>query len=508
MELLSRIEPERRSRPGHLVRVAEPGYPNVSIMRICGDAGTPIAGLGGEWNREWSRHSYSRIRNGWSKTGKYVRVEQRSGGVPSELILDASDNYRPILGNRGVSRVSRYLEEASECRWSQFSDEEMIGINPSTQEIFGFNPFEDRELWRFYTGFSGQWMGEGDLSLDGSICALGTKTGEIVLVDLLNRRVGPVRKADFFFPLPSGEGLGNLTVSPLSTANGGRLVIKASGKWEYSRFFDFGDDLAPVPHALLPEGLRMIPESIVSARAAADGITEEAARVIVNAEAAKAGVGPTLSHADEGVTLDGREVLVGGVRNTSDAIPAYDKNRLGPVVAVHFETGLAWPVAPGSNIIPGGLRMASDEHCSCARKGYVLVSTYATGGTDRIAVAEVMELPLDGSRVPTWRAPHRSTGDPYAKEVQPNGSPDGRKCLIATDWAGVGSEPFADTDDVKSYVIEIGAVAEPAPVEEGPYGVIELSVNFALVDTRNGMLLHPSDVKKKLNRLHEITQAG
>jgi hypothetical protein len=297
-----------------------------------------------------------------------------------------------------------------------------------------------------------------------------------MLIDLVNRKAGPVQSIDFG-GLTSNH-LGNCSVSSLSTHLHGNLVIKASGTPEVARVYKYGTDLVIWPHLTLV---------------------------------------PRLSHADTGVTLDGRDVWVGGVRDASAT--GIDKDR-GRIVAVDLETGEFWHVSAGraSGKLPAGMKECADEHCSCrGREGYVVTSYYASGGEDEVYVGEVVEWPLDGSRVPRRFGAHRSTGDPYRAEVHPAGLPDGR-VMIASNWAGLGADPASPTSDCKAYVVELlGELPPPAddtpddppPPAPGPRYVLDPGAwqfESAVKDSKTGQILAPIEIARRLNLVDQAVQ--
>lgn len=475
VDATARITPKALPRPAYLEPLDEPEY-GTRLTRIGGDTGATIPVVGGKWHSD-SRHGYSR-RSFWSSGGKYALMEQRSASAgPTKLILDGQ-TFAPILGNRDCSRISRLLEEASEVRWmpAPFSESVLFAVYPDTTEVGLFDVIQDREVWRIKVPTTlKQLMGEGNVSHDGSVVILGDESNRVMLIDLVNRRAGLVHTVDFA-GLTSNH-LGNLSVSSLSKHTGGKVIIKASGSPEIGRVYKFGPDLVLTPHLTLK---------------------------------------PRLSHADTGVTLDGRDVWVGGVRDSSETGINKDQGR---ILAVDLETGEHWHVSAGraSGKLPAGMKEVADEHCSCrGRKGYVVTSYYASGGSDECFIAEVVEWPLDGSQVPRRYGPHRSTGSPYRAEVQPCQEPSGRRVVMASNWAGLGASPASPTSECKDYVVEIvGDVpppppppVEPPPVDPGPYEVYEFPSSHSIRDKRTGRPVHPKDGADAMNREWRAAQAA
>lgn len=466
-------------RPGYLEPVDEPGY-GATLTRITGDTGARI-GVGPEaWWKD-ARHGYSR-RYPWNSSGTRALIEQR-GGDPSKMVVDAT-SWAPLIGNsewRGGLAHSRLLRSCGDVRWMS---EASVMVGTSGGGLLVFDVESERRLAFIEVPPGLGFMGEGSLSLDATVVALGDSLGRVVIVDLLNRRVGPVYVVNF---APDANGLDNLTVSPLSSFAGGKLVVQADGREEYGRVFDFGSDLVLRPHAMDPRGLRM-------------GMAKDE-------EAASRGFVATMSHATVAVGLDSREYFVGGVRTAGGVNLAGFDEKEGRVVAIDLETGLHVHVSAGANV-NGGVKEAADQHCGLAPRGFVGVSYAGEHETDGRFVGEQALWPLDGTRRGIRFGQNRTNDggavagvDKYRSEAHGVWRRDGQQVMFASNWHGLGASPHVPAD-IKGYVLTLRAAAPPPPGEDGPYEFRTGQYDAAQFDKRTGRMIHPADVTRMLNKAH------
>lgn len=450
----SLIVPATIPRPECLVPITEQEF-GTRLVRIAGDTRTSIPVIGGTWHSD-SRHHYSK-RQPWNRDGTLYLMEQR-GGTPSKLLLNAV-TWKPILGNKGTSRVSTCLNNSHETRWHPGNASQMIGVSSGATKVSRFDVLSDQVFQIITTGFtfSGStngFMGEGNLSLDGSMLVLGDESNNAMLVNVRDGITGPLAKI-VFINAPA-TGLDNITVSPLSTPQGGYVVCHGS---DFVMIYKYGPDLVLQPHR----------QSLLK-----------------------------LSHADVGVTPSGHEVFVGGARQWYGPAGTFSDED-GNVVSIDLETGAIKAISMGTNRL--GAKEAGDQHCSCrGPRGWVGVTYAGPHETTGRFVMELVLYKLDGSgecvRFGVTRTNEKLGANPYRNEAHGVWSPDGKSVAFASNWQHATIAP-GSVDDVKDYVLTLDD-AVPPPATTKAYEAKPFQAEYAIFD-RRGMFVHPKDVERLLN---------
>jgi hypothetical protein len=432
----------------------EPGY-DTTLIRIGGTVGASIAGLAGEtWDLD-SRHHYSRDQP-WSCDGKHYVMEQK-GGSPSRLILETA-TWTAVKGKTG------HFAACTETRWHPTQPTTMVGYNKSTNELVVFDALTNTLIKKIPVGFvfqssNGGFMGEGSLSNDGSMVALGDEANNVVMIDIPRGRVAPVQKVDFI--RSPGHRLGNITISPLSTPSGGKVVAKASDTPELVHIYKYGEDFQLVHHF----------ESDL-----------------------------TLSHADVGVTPAGREVFCGGARDWYGAAGAFSKDN-GRIAAIHLDNGEVKNISAGKNQL-GGTKEAGDQHCSCRGPVGWMLATYVgpQEGTGRFGM-ELVAWKLDGSRECRRFGVTRTNetiGAAYRAEAHGVMRPDGNAVAFASNWQHSSSQS-TNASETKDFVYTSTSTPPPEPTPPPvTYSWRPIAVEYAIVDSR-GLLVHPDDIVEIMN---------
>jgi hypothetical protein len=384
-------------------------------------------------------------------------IEQR-GGDPSKFIMDAK-SWKPIKGNAGFFRA------CTETRWHPTKPTVMIGWNKTTLEIIVFDVITDYCIKRVKVGFASVGlMGEGSLSDDGSMVALGDTSNNVVLVDIEGGRVSAKQYVSFI--RSPNHLLGNLTVSPLSTPSGGKVVVKASDTPELVHVYDYGSDL--LLHHRFESDL-------------------------------------TLSHGDVAVTPAGREVFVGGSRTWFGPVGGFNE-KAGRVAAIDLDSGMITNISAG--LLQLGSKEAADQHCSGrGPKGWVGVTYAGPHETAGQYCDELVLWKLDGSRECVRFGVNRTNDgtppggvDPYRSEAHGVWRPDGKAVMFASNWQHFASPAFSPPD-IKDFVYEI--MGPPPPVEAGRYYVNpdwQYSPVGAVFDRVSGRIVPLADVVAMMNK--------
>lgn len=452
-------------RPNERTPIIEPGF-GTRLTRICGDPGEPIPGLEPAIFYPDSRHHYSKD-GPWNSDGTLIKLEQKRGS-PSKMILNARpgpDQWKAVRGQTGNFRA------CTEVRWHPKMPLVMVGYNNNTRQIVIFDAISDALLLPISVPFvwqssNGGFMGEGSLSNDGSIVAFGDEANNVCLIDLVDGRVGPMQKVAFV-RVPT-TGLDNITVSPLSTPQGGHVVTHGD---DFVRVYTYGPDLKLVPKF----------ESALK-----------------------------LSHADVGLTPNGREVFVGGARQWYGASGAFSKNE-GNVAAIHLDNGQIVNISAGSKYI--GTKEAADQHCSCRGvNGWVLETVagpHEVGTGVRFAM-ELIAWRLDGSRQCIRFGPTRTNekvgSEPYRNEahgvMRPGTTPT---AVMFASNSQHATSPLGNPSDVKAFVLELDGTVDPPPTPQARFTVDETRRAYptgAIMDRVTNAPVMLSEVAKLLNKAY------
>jgi hypothetical protein len=431
------ISPASVSIPPYLTEFTD-GQFNVKRRRICNNAGVAMS-IGGAWATD-SRHHYSKDQP-FSHDGLYVWIEQKSVD-PTKVILNAA-TWQPVVGNRNTTPRSTQLDRCTEVRWRPQHGHQMVGWDNDDLKVVVFDPITDQLFYEIPVpiGSSGDpgLLSEATITDDGHKFVISTHyplplqsgaTDRMIVVDLLNRRCGPV------FPVPTGlpgtehGEIGNVNISPL----GNWVYWKQRGTPEYGRRARINADLSISMVDVHPHGLR-----------SSDAVNR------------LDGWLACLSHADVNIAQTGEEVVVGGLRDEDHANYCSDSQKAdsGTVVMVYLESGRHRHISPG-RLFNGNRDEAPDQHTSgraYLRRGWHLV-TYETHPTAvRHLEDEIVFMKLDGSRQVERYGFTRTDDSHYRGEAHSCPNPAGTRIMFVSNWRLNCTTCGPSATDVKSYVL-------------------------------------------------------
>jgi hypothetical protein len=441
-------EPET-PRPPYLGQVSPAPF-GVPIIRIANDAGLPTAPVRGTWGSD-ARHVYSK-QQPWNADETLISIENRgANGSPSPLILDGV-TYQPKYAPCPNYQLWDYRWHPSRAHAS-----EQINVDRSGGELMWFDVVACRKTRSWPLPIAADYgigSGEGNPSNDGRFVMIAGTT-RIYVVDMdpkppfapyPHRRIGP--------PLDVSDcGLPNCKIDWAS--------MSASGRYGVVAYQDDNPrvlDVDPVTLALTPHAL---PASSFRCRGTAE-----------------AGYLYSLGHADlaRNPFDDDEDVLVG-----QDECHLIGQTRGGTVVAhvmmARLRDGRITALTDPRN-------EAYAHHISTRsidRPGWAYVDYYQEEG--KRFSDEVVAVKLDGSKaVQRFAHKHSVFEKCYRCESHPAPSPDGRRILIASNWAEHCGAECGATSDIKDYVIDARALpphgaapargrrppASPQPTERQP----------------------------------------
>jgi hypothetical protein len=428
---IGRALAEPRARPSYLQPFVERAT-GASVVRVSDDAGRAIAGLdGGVWGRD-ARHVYSK-QQPWSADGKWLALQNRKGGSPKIVLLDAS-TLRPVASACGTLPLYDWRWHPDPARAHTIVD-----VDESGRELRWFD-VETCAKTRSWTlpieADYGIGSGEGNLSADGRFVAIASKT-EVVIVDMdpkppydawPARRIGPVTTLP---PCGLAEGckIGNVSISP----SGRYLDVKYAGKGDLRdahRIFEVdAKTLAIRPHTMAAGALRCGAQA-----------TDVDGWIF------------PLKHADMALDpFDGDEDVIVGGRSCPGA-------KMGRVVKVRLRDGKVTSLTDPK-------REASVFHVSTrnvARPGWAYV-TYFPGPGKRFD-DEIVAVKLDGSATTErWASTHSAAKGCYRCEPHAVPSPDGTRVAFASNWAADCGPGCGDAEEIALYVVRRGAAPKGSP---------------------------------------------
>jgi len=443
------ITPATIARRPYLTPYLEPGFGS-TLVRICGDTGSATAPFIPTWNID-ARHHYSKDQP-WNADGTLVKLEQR-GGKPGDFIVDGR-TWHPIMGDIGI------FGQCYETRWHPLQPNVMVGWIKSVGDVVVFNPITNVEIHRVHIGNTTiSPMGEGALSEDGNMLALGDTASNALVVDIANSRVGPLTK--IVYPGDPAWTLNNLTMSPLSTSAGGYVVF--GGDSDKGMVCSYGGaDLALV----MPRAFSL-----------------------------------AMSHADVGVSPAGREVYVGGARAYYGSGTFTNKD--GRIISIDIATGAFTHVSMGTNQLGAIGKESGDQHCSCrGPRGWVL-TTYAgpqEGGGQ--FCMELVAWKLDGSReCVRFGVTRTNEAGIYRAEAHGVMRRDGKAVMFASNnqWATPGI--LGDPNDIKAHVYVLDSVTPPPSTQDRFY--VDPAFTYqppgAVFDHATGRIVPLPEVARLLN---------
>jgi hypothetical protein len=489
--------------PLHLLAVQEPTF-GTAVMRISGDPGTDVGGLGPYWG-EVVRHNYSK-QAAWNSSMHLLSLDNSGTGL-SPVILNGQ-TYQPRFAPCGG--YDNY-----DWRWHPTTAHrnEQINVNRDGTELMWYDvsTCTKTRSWPLpIVAEYGIGSSKGNTSNDGRYVAIANDS-QIVVVDMdpqpphapyPNLRIGPV------FTIPACS----LDVTAPDTSVVSWVSISPSGKYLDVKF-------KSVPRAgqtscdTLCEMHRVFKVN--------DDLTLE----IQNMEDASMRCGSfaarpngwifPLKHSDMALDPfdDNEDVIMGG-----RACPG---SSIGRVVKVRMRDGLVTPLTDPVN-------EPSYYHGSARnlqRPGWFYV-TYSGDPVfaNRKFQGEVIAVKMDGSSEVQRFAHHRSSQDYYQAEAHAVPSPDGKRVLIASNWCVGTPEPCPDPDRVQAYVIDarlnaLVDVPEPEPGTRVAPREIQLSpprpnpsrdgflVRFALPSSRP-TALEVHDVTGRRVAVHNVGVLG
>ena len=417
-------------KPAYLARVSPAPF-DVPIMRIANDPGLPTSPVPGTWGTD-ARHVYSK-QQPWNADETLISIENRGASAsPSPLILDGV-TYRP-----------KYAPCDSYPRWDyrwhpgRAHAHEQINVDHGGTELMWFDVVSCRKTrsWRLPIAADyGIGSGEGNPSNDGRFVLIAG-TRQIYVVDMdprppsapyPNRRIGPALDV-------SDCGLPSCTIDWASVSASGKYGV-VSYREDNLRVFDIDTvTLALSPHAMPASSFRC------------HGTPE-------------AGYLYSLGHADlaRNPFDDDADVVVG-----QDECHLIGQTRGGTVVShvmmARLRDGRITALTDPSN-------EAYAHHISARsinRPGWVYVDYFQEDG--KRFSDEVIAVKLDGSKaVQRFAHKHSVFEKCYRCESHPAPSPDGRRILIASNWAEHCHSRCGSTADIQDYVIDARAPAPRRP---------------------------------------------
>ena len=365
------------ARPGYLAPVAEPDF-GTTLVRVGGDPGAPIPGLGGPVWGQISRHRYSKDPV-WSADGKMAVLKHLGGaaGPGVQLYIDG-ETYRPIVARS---------HPGPEARWHPTLPDVMIYVT-SQGGVGHWNPRTGAAAAKFaVAGYGSAAMGpyEGNPSADGRYVAVNaTRSGDgrpvVYVVDLeLGRKSADVDVL--------AQGFGSAAdLDWASVSQGGRYLVlhgRIGGVYRLTKVYDRAT-LAPV--AFWQDH--------------------------------------PLGHFDLGIDAWGNEVAFGAA-----AGGPYAKR----FVMRRLDNGAVTPLTEA---------VSYDWHASTRnvrRPGWGYAVT--NGATGSVFDRTVYAVRLDGSGAVERYAHHRTNHTDYDASPFAAPSPDGRRVMFASNWGAATGRP-------------------------------------------------------------------
>lgn len=446
-------------KPAFLSPVMDP-FTGTKLMRISGDAGTPMLGVAGTqlgtavWSNS-ARPHYSKDGAPNANDSLIMIIQDNYTNAPTKVVMDSLGRVLWTNKSYATGAFSACLDSCSggegDVRWHPLYPSVMIGwiARKGTVQnkliwfiMGGGSAGQDTTIksWILPVGFanstasndSAKWgmNSEGGISYDGRFvviasdrqrcCApVANRPDSCVIVDMMNGNTGKGRVGrtnampDYpaawlttlpGYPYAKSDYNGELDWTAIS-AGGGYVLQKFQGTPQHERVFRRG--LGPVSGSLdtsSVDSLAVQPMSRLGLR------TAEAAKFLVDGTASSFGdttgwIAP-LNHMDFGITTGGREVAVGGVRSGdrgqnepwNEYASAVNADS-GHVVMVDLATGLHRHISGGQLWTKLGDE-AGDFHISgraTAMTGWILMS-YRTLGSDatKAFAGELVWWKLDG----------------------------------------------------------------------------------------------------------------
>ena len=407
------------ARPPYMTSQLEPTFGS-PMRRIIGDAGTtfPLPGGGtGTWGRD-VRHHYSKDQP-WNSDGSLIAIDN-NGGSPIELFLDGK-NYNVVKG-----RCSNYI--SGDDRWHPSPAHPNVRINTNNFELMWFDVVNcvKTRSWALPFEVQAIGQGEGNPSNDGRFLALSDGV-RVFVVDMdpqpplapyPSQRIGPALDVSNC-GLSDGCGVGFVSVS----ASGKYVVVKYLN--DHPRVFDIDPaTLALTPHPL-PESAHVCSEG-----SPAEGWIFD------------------LGHPDLAVNpFDGNEDVIIGQQHCGGGTKIDGKD-VGGVVMVRLRDGRVTSLTDPAN-------EAQPHHISTRnlrRPGWVYVGYFPEPGAR--FNDEIVAIKMDGSNdVQRFAHKHTVSSGCYRCESHAVPSPDGRRMLWASNWAGNCGSCGSPTD-IRAYVVD------------------------------------------------------
>ncbi len=409
---------------------------STQVSRTANDPGLPTTPVSGIWGSD-ARHVYSK-QEPWNSTGTMITIENRNGGSPNPLILDGN-TYRPLLTPCGNYPSYDY-------RWhpSTSHPNEQINVNSGGNELMWFDvtTCTKTRTWTLPIAVNyGIGSGEGNPSNDGRFVALASSASMFV-VDMdpqppfapyPNKRIGPLVNISSC-GLPSGCSIDWVSIS----ASGKYAVVSYNG--DHPRVYDVDPaTLTLTPHPMLASSPRC------SGGSADQGFTY------------------SLGHADLAKNpFDSDEDILVGQEQCGNKGSVVSGQLLGGVVMVRLRDGAITALTDPNN-------EAYPHHASTRnldRPGWVYVDYYPEPG--KRFSDEVIAVKLDGSKsVQRFAHKHSDFNGCYRCESHPAPSQDGRRVIIASNWALNCGGLCGSTSVIQDYVVDARAVGSdfvpPAP---------------------------------------------
>jgi hypothetical protein len=420
------------ARPAYLQPTRDAGS---TLVRIVGDAGTPIEGMPGTWGKD-ARHVYSK-QQPWNADGSLLLLQNRGGGAPSRVLLDGR-TYAP---RRACDEPSLW-----DFRWhpERAHANVLINVDKAGRELSWYDVVACRTVARWTLPVAvdyGIGSGEGNPSRDGRYVALAND--QVLFVVDMAAPSGAARTGPVYRLVPCGVVPG----SPASDCRIGNVSISPSGRYVDVKFKGESEETKDL-HRILevdPRTLALAPHPM----------SATASRCGSFAGRTDGWVFP-LKHAD--MTLDpydgDEDVLVGGRSCPGSA--------LGRVVKVRLRDGKVTALTE-----PRG--EASVSHVSTrnlARPGWAYVTYFRAPG--KRGSDEIVAVRLDGRAVERFGRTHTAPAGCYRCEAHGVPSPDGRRVLFASNWAVDCGDGCGSVDEIAAYVLQRNTTNRP---ERSPSGV-------------------------------------
>ena len=409
------------SEPTYLKTFTDPTFGS-KLMRIAQDAGTSTSPVSGTWGSD-TRHHYSKTQP-WSADGALYVLENRSGGSPSNLVLDGH-TFAPLFGVPTSAGLWDY-------RWhpSLSHAREMINVGSSGTELSWVNASTGQKTrtWTLPFAVDGFGQGEGNASNDGRFIALGSSS-RMFVVDMdpqlpyapyPSKRIGPA--VDI-----SSCGLSGCAIDWVSiSASGKYAVVNYDG--DHPRVFDVN-----------PTTLALSPHAEASGSPRCSGTA--AAGFVYDVGHADLAMNPFDNHAD---------VMI-GQEHCGNHGKTIGGKAVGYVVMVRLSDGAITSLTSPDN-------EAYPHHVSTRnilQPGWAIVSHYKSSGT-RFS-DEIMAVKMDGSLACNrYMHSHSAFSGCYRCEVHPVASPDGSMIAFASNWAQDCGTGCGSSSVIKDYVLMAG----------------------------------------------------